>query len=347
VKKAVKNETARQKLKSAEKPDRGSSDEISIKQVLHRYPMSISKYYRNLAELKGEPIERQVLPELAELSPANEALPEDPIKEDSYSPVANLTHRYRDRVLFLVSDTCPIYCRFCTRKRKVGKNLTITSQTISEGIRYIAKNQEIRDVLLSGGDPLMLDPSELGRILDQLRRIPHVQIIRIGSRVPAAQPEKITSRLVSVLGTGDPLYIHTHFNHPDEITDQAREACRILADSGIPLNNQTVLLKGINNDPDTLETLFRSLLTMRVRPYYLFQADKVRGTDHFRTPLMQGIRIMEELHLRTSPMALPTFAVDLPEGGGKVFPTAATVVNPGTSEQAIVLPDGSVVEYPD
>jgi lysine 2,3-aminomutase len=153
--------------------------------------------------------------------------------------------------------------------------------------------------------------------------------------------------MASILTTGNPLYVHTHFNHPDELTDEAREACRILTDAGIPLNNQTVLLKGINDDPDTLEPLFRNLLTMKVRPYYLFQADKTRGTDHFRTPLTQGIRIMEELHLRTSPMALPTFVVDLPDGGGKVFPTAATVLHPGCSEQAILIPGGSIVRYPD
>ncbi len=333
--------------KTAEKLPHGAPSEVSLKNVTARYPVLINKYYLELSRQKGDPVARQILPDPLELSKKNEALAEDPIKEDSHSPVANLTHRYPDRVLFLVSDKCPIYCRFCTRKRKVGKSLAVTSHTVSAGIRYIADNPTVRDVLLSGGDPLMLDPSELARILDQLRCIPHVEIIRIGSRVPAAQPEKITSELASILTAGDPLYVHTHFNHPDELTDQALDACRILADAGIPLNSQTVLLKGINDDPDTLEALFRTLLTMRVRPYYLFQADKVRGTDHFRTPLMQGIQIMEELHLRTSPMALPTFAVDLPDGAGKVFPTAATVLNPGGPDQAIVTPDGRVVPYRD
>lgn len=318
-----------------------------IKQTTEKYPEKVSGYYGRLARESGEAIKLQVYPDPQELSTASEILPEDPIGEDDYSPVPNLTHRYPDRVLFLVSDSCPIYCRFCTRKRKIGKDLSVTSSTISAGIGYIADNPGIRDVLLSGGDPLMLDHSRLSGILHRLRRIPHVQIIRIGSRVPAAQPDKITTKLASILSGADPLFIHTHFNHPDELTLQARRASSILADAGIPLNNQTVLLKGINDDPDTLEKLFRSLLTMKIRPYYLFQCDKVRGTDHFRTPLMRGIRIMEELHRRTSPMALPTFAVDLPDGGGKVFPTAATVLHPGCADQAIALPDGQIVPYSD
>ena len=318
-----------------------------IKKVTDRYPERISEYYGQLARLAGEPIRQQVVPDLEELSVANEKLPEDPIEEDIHSPVINLSHRYPDRVLFLVSDRCPVYCRFCTRKRKVGKSLEVTPETVAEGIGYIARNPEIRDVLLSGGDPLMLEPPRLGSILEQLRQIPHVQVIRIGTRVPAALPERITSELALVLSSHGPLYIHTHFNHPSELTDEAHEACRILVDAGIPLNNQSVLLKGINDDADTLELLFRSLLTMRVRPYYLFQADKVRGTDHFRTPLMRGIRLMEELHLRTSPMALPTFAVDLPDGGGKVFPTSATVIDAGSDKQAIMTPAGKVVPYSD
>ncbi len=318
-----------------------------IRQVSARYPFLSSDYYSELALSAGAPVARQVLPNTEELSDANERLPEDPIGEDRYSPVPNLTHRYPDRVLFLVSDRCPVYCRFCTRKRKVGRGLKVTPRTLSGGIRYIAQNPGIRDVLLSGGDPLMLDPDELGKILDQIRHIPHVQIIRIGTRVPAALPERVTPELGAILASFNPLYIHAHFNHPAEITQQSRTACSILAEAGIPLNSQTVLLKGVNDDADTLEALFRNLLAMRVRPYYLFQTDKVRGTDHFRTPLMRGIEIMEELHQRTSPMALPTFAVDLPDGAGKVFPTAATVLNPGGEKQAIISPEGQAVLYPD
>ncbi|MDF1537187.1 MAG: KamA family radical SAM protein [bacterium] len=318
-----------------------------VSQVTEQYPALVSDYYGELANAAGDPISRQVFPDPEEISAVNEGLPEDPVEEERYSPVTNLTHRYADRVLFLVSDRCPVYCRFCTRKRKVGRGLAVTPRTLAAGFQYIAKNPCIRDVLLSGGDPLMLGTEELKSILDQIRHIPHVEIIRIGTRVPAAMPERVTAELASLLAAGGPLYIHTHFNHPAEITVQSREACRILADAGIPLNNQTVLLRGINDDPDILEDLFRNLLAMRVRPYYLFQADKVRGTGHFRTPLMRGVQIMEELFRRTSPMALPTFAVDLPDGGGKVFPSAATVLNPGGADQSILIPDGRAVLYRD
>jgi len=193
----------------------------------------------------------------------------------------------------------------------------------------------------------MLEARRLDQILTRIRAIPHVEIIRIGTRVPAALPKNVSPYLAAMLGGFAPLFIHTHFNHPAEITLQAREACRLLADAGIPLGNQTVLMRGINDAPDTLETLFRELLTMRVRPYYLFQMDTVRGTRHFSTPLMTGVTIMEELRRRTSPMALPLFVVDLPGGEGKAFPTAASVLHPGTKEQAVVTPQGKVVPFPD
>lgn len=318
-----------------------------LQRVAERYPVLINDYYRKLAETGGEPIARQVMSDPEEISPQNVALPEDPIGEDRYSPVPHLTHRYRDRVLLLISDRCPIYCRFCTRKRKVGRFLTVTDETISNGIAYIRDHPEIRDVLLSGGDPLMLESERLHQVLTAIREIPHVEIIRIGTRVPAALPERISSELAGLISDFTPIYIHTHFNHPAEITLQSIEACRLLADAGIPLNSQTVLLAGINDDADTLEKLFRGLVKMRIRPYYLFQMDVVRGTGHFRTPLLQGILIIEELHRRTSPMSLPAFVVDLPNGGGKVFPTGASVLSPGTPEQALVTPDGKTVPYPD
>ncbi|MDF1525862.1 MAG: KamA family radical SAM protein [bacterium] len=318
-----------------------------IKKVTARYPALINDYYNELASIAGTPIVRQVMPDIEELSPDNEMMAEDPVGEDLYSPVPNLTHRYQDRVLLLISDRCPIYCRFCTRKRKVGRSLRVTDETVREGIDYIKKHPGIRDVLLSGGDPLMLENERLDQILSEIRDIPHVEILRIGTRVPAAYPERVSADLAALLGGFSPLYIHTHFNHPAEITTQSREACRVLADAGIPLGNQTVLLGGINDDPDTLEKLFRELLLMRVRPYYLFQMDAVRGTRHFSTPLMTGVRIMEELHRRTSPMALPTFVVDLPDGQGKVFPTHTSILFPGTPEQAIITWDGKVVPYPD
>ena len=319
----------------------------NINKVTEQYPVLISGYYEELAKAAGAPIARQVMPDIEELSPDNEMMAEDPVGEDLYSPVTNLTHRYQDRVLLLISDRCPIYCRFCTRKRKVGRSLHVTDETVREGIDYIKKHPGIRDVLLSGGDPLMLENERLDQILSEIRDIPHVEILRIGTRVPASYPERVSADLAALLTGFSPLYIHTHFNHPAEITTQSREACRVLADAGIPLGNQTVLLGGINDDPDTLEKLFRELLLMRVRPYYLFQMDAVRGTRHFSTPLMTGVRIMDELHRRTSPMALPAFVVDLPDGQGKVFPTQTSILFPGTPEQAIITSDGKVVPYPD
>ena len=335
-------------LISAEEISRSFNVDISgLEQTVQRYPAMINSYYHSLALEAGNPLLHQVLPDPEEMSDSNERMTEDPVGEDLYSPVPNLTHRYQDRVLLLISDRCPIYCRFCTRKRKVGRSLQITDETVKDGIEYIRKHSGIRDVLLSGGDPLMLEDVRLGQILSEIRDIPHIEIVRIGTRVPAAYPDRVSSDLAALLSGFSPLYIHTHFNHPAEITAKSREACRLLADAGIPLGNQTVLLRGINDDPDTLEKLFRQLLTMRVRPYYLFQMDAVRGTRHFSTPLMTGVRLMDELRRRTSPMALPTFVVDLPDGEGKAFPADTSILSPGTPEQAVITPDGRAVPYPD
>jgi lysine 2,3-aminomutase len=202
-----------------------------------------------------------------EISDVNDSGPVDPVGEEIYSPVPNLTHRYKDRVLFLVSSSCPVYCRFCTRKRKVGSSLKVSPETLRRGFAYIAEHPEIRDVLLSGGDPLMLEDDQLAVVIDKIRGIGHVEILRIGTRVPAALPQRITPELVSILSSNRPLYIHTHFNHPAEITEESKEACRQLNNGGIVLSNQTVLLSGINDEPDILEELFRTLLTMGVRPY--------------------------------------------------------------------------------
>ena len=315
--------------------------------VAKRYPARINTYYLDLALGGTGVLGLQVIPTLDELSTANEALPEDPVGEDDFSPVTNLSHRYQDRVLFLISDCCPIFCRFCTRKRKVGRDLKVTAGTIESGLKYISENKHIRDVLLSGGDPLMLPDDELESILSRLREIRHVEIVRIGTRVPCALPQRITAKLADILGKYQPVYVHTHFNHPEEITTLSREACRLLAEAGVPLNNQTVLLKGINNDTNTLEILFRSLLSMRVRPYYLFQVDTVKGTDHFRTDLMQGIDIMKDLNNRTSHMALPTFVCDLPEGAGKVHPCSGNIAKNPDGSYEIKTFDGNAVTYKD
>jgi lysine 2,3-aminomutase len=322
-------------------------DPAEVKNVTGQYPVLINGYYRRLCTTAGGPIIGQVVPDPVEISTVNESVPEDPVGEELYSPVSNLTHRYNDRVLFLISNLCPVYCRFCTRKRKVGKTLTVTPETLREGFSYIARHTEIRDVLLSGGDPLMLEDDHLASVLERLRRIDHIEILRIGTRVPAALPNRITPKLVSVLSNNQPLYIHTHFNHPAEITEESKMACRQLAEAGIGLSNQTVLLSGINDESDILEKLFRALLIIGVRPYYLFQVDLVRGTRHFRTPLSRGIEIIEELRLRTSPMSLPTFVVDLPGAAGKAFPAMCSVLNAGRHDQIVLTPDGNKVPYPD
>lgn len=295
-------------------PFRG--DIAGIREVTAQYPMRVNPYYLGLIRHPGDPIYRQCIPDIREV--AQEKGWEDPLHEEGLSPVPGLTHRYPDRVLFLVTLHCATYCRFCNRKRKIGQAPGITWKTIGQGLSYIRNHREIRDVLLSGGDPFLLENRDLGRILEELRAIPHVEIIRIGTRVPCTLPQRITHRLVRVLKAYPPLYIHTHFNHPSEITPEASLACCRLADAGIPLGCQTVLLKGVNDDPAVIRELMQRLLTMRVRPYYLFQADLVRGTSHFWTPLSTGLGIMALLQGHTSGLCLPHFAVDLPGGGGKV-----------------------------
>ena len=318
-----------------------------IGEVMARYPARINPYYLSLIQGEGDAIYRQVVPEPEELSEANDRNPEDPIGEDDYSPVPNLSHRYRDRALFLVSDRCPVYCRFCTRKRKVGRSLRVTDDTLEAGYRYIEEHGEIRDVLLSGGDPLMLPDRRLELILERVRRIRHVEIIRIGTRVPCALPRRITPQLAGIMKRHHPLFIHTHFNHPSELTPESRSACRILADAGFAMGNQTVLLRGVNDNPDTLERLFRGLLTMRIRPYYLFQVDLVRGTEHFRTPIKRGLDIMETLHGRISPMALPAYVVDLPGAKGKVILDNGSASWDKDGRLHIRTPSGDSVLYPE
>ena len=324
-----------------------SLDAAAIATVVKQYPALINPYFHRIIGHKGGPIYCQVVPDPKELSAANLAFEEDPIGEDTCCPVTNLSHIYPDRVLFLISARCPVHCRFCTRKRKLGRGLVVTRETVDRGIEYISSHPEVRDVLLSGGDPLMLSDVRLNEILGRIRDIEHVEIIRIGSRVPCALPQRVTHRLAWILSRFQPLYIHTHFNHPAEITDNSTAACRILADAGIPMGNQTVLLKDINDDPDVLETLFRSLLTLRIRPYYLFQVDHVRGARHFRTPIERGLQIMDTLQQRTSPMALPRFAVDLPGARGKVLLSEGNIVKVAEGQYKITTLSGEAVPYSD
>jgi lysine 2,3-aminomutase len=298
-------------------PGRFGIDPRPLEAVADRYPMRVNPYYLSLIQTVGDPIWRQAVPAEDELR--DRVCPADPLDEENQSPVPNLVHRYPDRVLFLVSPECAMYCRFCTRKRKVGgEHMAISRQTIEEGIRYIASRPEIRDVILSGGDPLLLDDERLEWILKALRAIPTVEIIRIGTRIPVVLPQRITPALARLLRRYSPLYINTHFNHPDEITDIAAKACARLADAGIPLGNQSVLLRGVNDDPLVMRRLMQKLLTIRVKPYYIYQADMVQGTNHFRTSVEEGLEIIRALRGHTSGMAVPAYVIDAPGGGGKI-----------------------------
>lgn len=276
----------------------------------------INPYYLSLIRYPGDPIWLQCVPDETELNDID--APEDPLGEDSMSPVPNITHRYPDRVLFLTTSQCGMYCRFCTRKRKVGDSSKISMRGLEAAFKYIEEHKEIRDVILSGGDPLMLTDAMLEKILQRLRQIPHVEIIRLGTRMPVVLPHRITPKLVRMLKKYHPIYVNTHFNHPWEITPESKRACELLADAGIPIGNQTVLMKGVNDNPAVIKELFRKLLLMRVRPYYLYQADLTKGANHFRTPVKVGLEIMDKLRGHTSGLAVPYFVIDAPGGGGKI-----------------------------
>ena len=280
------------------------------------FPMMVNPYYLSLISDKNCPIYRQCIPDKDELL-ANNGLT-DPLAEEEHSPVPGLTHRYPDRIMMTVSNHCAVYCRFCTRKRKVGQSHIVTDDTISEGINYIRSHGEVRDVLLSGGDPLILETEKLKEILGRIRKISHVDIIRIGTRIPCTLPQRVTDRLCSMLRQFHPLFINIHFNHPAELTESAKEACLKLADAGIPLGSQTVLLKHVNDNPDTIKDLLRGLIKIRVKPYYIFHADYVQGTGHFRTSISEGLNIMKSLYGHISGLCIPQYTIDLPGGGGKI-----------------------------
>ncbi|MBN2364671.1 MAG: KamA family radical SAM protein [Calditrichaeota bacterium] len=287
-----------------------------ILELEKQFNIKITPYYLSLIKEKDDPIYKQVIPDKLEL--VDTGLFEDPLAEDKDSPVNNIVHRYPDRCLFLISHVCASYCRFCTRKRKVGDPTKISTKFIDEGLNYISQHPEIRDVILSGGDPLLLGDHQLEYVLQKLRRIEHVEIIRIGTRVPCFLPHRITSGLVRILKKYHPLYINVHFNHPDELTPIAVRALGRLANAGIPLGNQTVLLKGVNDNPSVMKKLMQKLLQARVRPYYIYQADMVFGTEHFRTNVEKGLEIIQALRGWTSGLAVPHFVIDAPGGGGKI-----------------------------
>ncbi len=300
-------------------------EEEGIKRAKGRLAMAITPYFFSLIDKTDPkcPIRKQAVPRLEEFSVASCEMV-DPCGEDNHSPVTGLVHRYPDRALLIVTDSCAMYCRYCTRRRMVGEELPPMSiERFEDAYKYIKSKKAIRDVLISGGDPLMMKTEVLENYIKRLRSIPHLEIIRIGTRVPVTLPMRVDSGLVEMLKKYHPVYMSIHFSHPKEITPDVARACGMLADAGIPLGSQTVLLKGINDKPTVMKKLMQDLLKTRVRPYYIYQCDMVVGTNHFRTPVAVGINIIEELRGHTTGYAVPTFVVDAPGGGGKI-PVAPT-----------------------
>ncbi|MBR4198831.1 MAG: lysine 2,3-aminomutase [Bacteroidales bacterium] len=296
-----------------------AEEQEGVRKSLETLRMAITPYYLSLIDPNdpNDPVRRQAIPTAAEthISPADLT---DPLHEDEDSPVPGLTHRYPDRVLFLITDMCSMYCRHCTRRRFAGQNdCESPSERIQKCIDYIAKTPTVRDVLLSGGDALMVSDKMLESIIQRLRAIPHVEIIRLGSRTPVVCPQRITDDLVNMLKKYHPIWLNTHFNHPNEMTPEASAALAKLADAGIPLGNQSVLLRGVNDCVHIMKRLVHLLVKNRVRPYYIYQCDLSMGLEHFRTPVSKGIEIIENLRGHTSGYAVPTFVVDAPGGGGK------------------------------
>ena len=290
----------------------------NIRWVTIKYRLKVTPYYLSLADRNdpADPVARQIIPRGAELLKSGDP---DPYLEDEYSPLPNLIHRYPDRVLLLVTNICPTYCRHCMRKRLWRrKGYVLRDALLERAIEYVREHKEVKDVLITGGEPLILKDEELEKILAALRSIPHVKIVRIGSRVPVTLPMRLTDSLGKIFSKYAPLYINTHFNHPAELTEYAVERIKSMMQSGVIWGNQTVLLRGVNDSAEILSELFYKLVEVGVRPYYLFQCDPVEGVSHFRLPLEKALEIYGEL-LKKSGMIVPKFALDLPEGGGKII----------------------------
>ncbi|MBL7973139.1 MAG: lysine 2,3-aminomutase [Prolixibacteraceae bacterium] len=333
------------KLTGIKFPDEERSQ---LKSTLDKFPLAITPSYASLISkenFRNDPVFRQSFANVNELIVRNNEL-EDPLSEEKDSPVEGITHRYPDRVLFHVSNICSMYCRHCTRKRKVGDiDFIPGSEQLIKGIEYIRSKPQIRDVLLSGGDPLMLSDSQIDWLLSEITAIPHVEIVRIGTRMPVVLPYRITDELIAVLKKYQPLWINTHFNHPREMTASAKEALRKLADGGFPLGNQTVLLAGVNDCPRIIKKLVHSLVQNRVRPYYLYQCDLSEGLSHFRTPVGKGIEIMESLIGHTTGFAVPTYVIDAPGGGGKIPVMPNYIISWSTHKVILRNYEGVITSY--
>ena len=324
-----------------------AEEEEGIRESLKTLRMAITPYYLTLIDPENPhcPIRKQAIPTVEELKRSPADL-EDPLHEDSDSPVPGLTHRYPDRVLFLITDMCSMYCRHCTRRRFAGQHDCATPEKqIDDCIDYIARTPQVRDVLLSGGDALLVSDEKLEYIISRLRAIPHVEIIRIGSRTPVVLPQRITPELVNMLKKYHPIWLNTHFNHPNEVTPESKQACARLADAGIPLGNQSVLLRGVNDCTHIMKKLVHELVKMRVRPYYIYICDLSLGIGHFRTPVSKGIEIIENLRGHTSGYAVPTFVVDAPGGGGKIPVMPNYVISQAPNRVVLRNYEGVITTY--
>ncbi|MFH1787493.1 MAG: KamA family radical SAM protein [archaeon] len=328
-------------------------NEEPINEVCKKYPVLVNPYYLSLIKEKSDPIYKQCIPSEEEISDSfgeEDPLHEEPENQERKNVPSLITHRYPDRILFRISNQCAMYCRFCTRKRKVGDiNKQPRWIEILNGLNYIRMHPEIRDVLLSGGDPLMLSDNILEKIISAVYNLIKDRenaIIRIGTRIPCVLPQRITPEFCEMLKKYNPIYINTHFNHPDEITPESKKSCEMLADSGIPLGSQTVLLKGVNDKPEVMKLLMQKLVSIRVRPYYIYQADPVKGTNHFRTKVEKGFEIYRAIRGHTSGLCVPTYVIDAPGGGGKtpILPEYIKEIN----NDKVVLEnyEGKICEYP-
>jgi lysine 2,3-aminomutase len=322
-------------------------EQAQIRLVTERYPLSITPYYLSLIDPDDpdDPVRKQSVPSLPEITMGSLGL-EDPLAEQEQSAVPGLVHRYPDRALMVLTDICPMLCRHCTRKREWRHGGWVRSdREIEAMVDYLWRTPRVRDVLISGGDPLTLSTRHLEKVIAKVRAIKHVEIIRIGSRCPVVLPQRIDAELCNMLSKYGPIWLNTHFNHPREITPEAAAACERLLRAGVPVNNQTVLLRGINDSVETITELCHGLLKARVRPYYLFQCDEVQGTEHLRTPVETGIRIIEGMRGFTSGLAIPNFVVDLVQGGGKVTLHPNYVLSMNGDELLLRNYEGRVFRY--
>jgi len=328
--------------------DLTAAEQANVATCLQHFRMAVTPYYASLIDPDDlhDPVRAQAIPSTQELRVCPGELA-DPLNEQGASPVPNIIHRYPDRALFLVTRCCAMYCRHCTRRRLVGEeDRPLTDAQIDVAIDYIQKTPTIKDVILSGGDPLTLSDARLNTILSRLRAIEHVQIIRIGTRIPVTLPMRVTPALLSILKKYQPIYINTHFNHLSELTPEATRACAAIVDAGIPLGNQSVLLRGVNDSTPAIKDLLLGLIRERIRPYYLYQCDLSEGLQHFRTDVRAGIQIIAELTGEISGFAIPKFVIDAPGGGGKIPLNPNYIVSIDDTKVVMRTYEGEISEYP-